>query len=63
MPDIIASEKTEDDKTYIECAFGILSNMPLPQEHSALWEALVSKKLIKDQISDFGQPCHYIPVQ
>lgn len=62
IPQIPAAEQMADNTRYIECAFGLLCNTPLPCNHSASWEILVSKRHIIGYTDD-GQPTVQIPVR
>lgn len=63
MPDVSAAAKyTDNNKKYIETAFGVLCNMPLMNNHSASWEILVSKRHITDYNND-GTLATHIPVR
>lgn len=63
MPDVQLNESPRDDKSYIEATFGVLCNMPLPCEHSASWEILVSKRYIMEYTSDSdGEKIAQVPV-
>lgn len=62
IPEIPAAEQMANNTSYIECAFGLLCNTPLPCNHSASWEILVSKRHIIGY-NDDGQPTVQIPVR
>lgn len=61
MPNVSEAEKCTDNKKYIETAFGVLSNMPLMNNHSASWEILVSKRNITE-FNNEGALATHIPV-